>query len=85
MVHMSIIPTKNKAALIGYYTAVFSLIPCFGALLGPVAVILGILGLKKVKEEPEASGTAHAWIGIALGGLTALGNWGGMLAMFLGG
>ena len=66
---MQIIPTKKTPALIGYYTGVFSLIPCFALILGPTACILGFLGLKRVKEDPEVSGTVHSWIAIVLGGL----------------
>lgn len=66
------IPYKNAPALIAYYMAVFSLIPCFGIPLGIAAVVLGIIGLKKRKETPEIKGTAHAWVGIILGGLMVI-------------
>lgn len=64
----SIIPYKNAKALIAYYLAVFSLIPCLGAPLGIVALILGLQGLKAAKEHPETKGKVHAWIGILVGG-----------------
>jgi len=60
---------KNKPALIGYYLAVFSLIPCIGLLLAIAAVALGVRGLAVARETPEAHGKAHAWIAIVLGGL----------------
>jgi len=71
---MQIVPTKNGPALIGYYTAVFSLIPCLALLLGPIACICGYLGLKKYNENPEISGKAHAWVALILGGLTFIIN-----------
>lgn len=80
----SIIPYKNGRALAAYYFGVFSLIPCLGLLLGPAALILGILGLRYVKAHPTAKGTGHAVAGIVLGGLTTLGNWGIVLAMLAG-
>jgi hypothetical protein len=64
-----IIPYRNTPALIGYYFAVFSLIPCIGAPLAVVAIVLGVMGLRKAMEHPEAHGKAHAWIAIVLGGL----------------
>ncbi len=67
-----IIPYKNVPALVGYYVSVASLIPVAALLLGPAAVILGVIGLKKVKAEPRAHGTAHAWVAIALGSITFL-------------
>jgi hypothetical protein len=79
-----LIPYKNSKALAAYYCGVFSLIPCVGAILGPIALVLGILGLNYAKEHPRAKGQAHAIVGIVLGGLTGLGNIGGMIALAVG-
>jgi hypothetical protein len=68
----SLIPYKNPKALVAYYCGVFSLIPCLGAVLGPIALILGILGLKYGASHPTAGGAGHAWAGIVLGSLVAL-------------
>ncbi|SRR5579871_932796 len=65
----TIIPYKNAKALIAYYLAVFSIIPCIGSPLGIAALVLGIMGLKQAKEHPEAKGKVHAWIGVLVGGL----------------
>ncbi|MBL8889334.1 MAG: hypothetical protein JNL67_05105 [Planctomycetaceae bacterium] len=61
-----LIPYKNPLALIAYYTGVASLIPCLGLVLSLVAIVLAILGLMAVKKNPVISGTAHAWVAIAL-------------------
>ena len=63
------IPTKNPKALIAYYSAVFSIVPCFTPLLGPAAIILGILGLQECKKNPILPGRGHAITGIVLGGI----------------
>jgi uncharacterized protein YqgC (DUF456 family) len=68
----TVIPYKNPKALIGYYLGVFSLIPCLGGLLGPAALILGILGLHDRKKNPQMRGTAHAVVAIVLGSITTL-------------
>ena len=68
----TVIPYRNAPALFAYYCGVFSLIPCLGALLGPAALILGIVGLKTAARQPTAKGRVHAWIGIVLGGLVLL-------------
>ncbi len=60
-----LIPYKNPPALIAYYLGLFSLLPCFP--LGIAAFILGIIGLRNVKRNPEVHGTVHAWIGIVMG------------------
>lgn len=70
----TIVPYRNAPALIAYYLAVFSLIPCAAIPLGITAVVLGILGLKRAQALPEAKGKVHAWIGIIGGGLLALLN-----------
>jgi len=62
-----LIPLKNPKALAAYYCGVFSLIPVVGCVLGPVAVILGILGFMHVSKYPKARGTGHAVTGIILG------------------
>lgn len=66
----TVIPFRNKPALIAYYLGVFSisaLIPFFGVVgvvMALAAFILGIKGRKLAKENPEAKGIVHAWIGI---------------------
>lgn len=79
-----VIPYKNPKALIAYYCGVFSLIPCLGIVPGIAGVILGIMGLRYRTEHPEVKGTAHAWIGIILGGLMTL-VWGGGIIMMITG
>jgi hypothetical protein len=79
----TLIPYKNGRALAAYYFGVFSLIPCLGLLLGPVAFVLGILGLRYVRANPTAKGTGHAIAGIVLGSLTTLGNWGIVLVILV--
>ena len=68
----TLIPYKNAPALTAYYLGLFSIIPLLGIPLGIVAVILGILGLRKLKTEPNAKGKVHAYVGIGCGGLGAL-------------
>ncbi len=68
----AMIPTRNPAALVGYYVSVFSLIPFLGILLGIVAVILGVIGMVKRSRNPDIRGLAHAWVAIILGTITTL-------------
>lgn len=70
----TIIPYKNKASLVAYYSGVFSVLACLpligvlGVVLAVIAVIYGFKGLRYANEHPEARGRVHCWIGI-LGGL----------------
>ncbi len=59
---------KNLPALFAYYLGIFSFIPCLGLFLAIPAFILGIIGLKKRRENPAIKGSLHAWIGIIVGG-----------------
>lgn len=67
-----LIPYRNTPALVGYYLAVFSIIPCF-FFLGIAAFILGIKGLQVFKQNPQRRGLAHSWVAIILGGLCGFG------------
>ncbi len=78
-----LIPTKNPWALTAYYVGVFSLIPCLGLVLGPTALIFGVLGLQRVKRIPALVGRGHAIAGIVLGSLAIVANIAGILVLFL--
>lgn len=77
-----LIPYKNVPALLAYYLGIFSLIPCLGIFAAVPAFVLGIIGLRKRKQNPVIKGSAHAWIGIILGGLFTL-IWGAAIAMMV--
>lgn len=68
-----LIPYKNKHALIGYYMVfaggLIMFIPVLGIIFSIGTLIMGIKGLKNVKENPAVRGTAHAWIAAIGGGL----------------
>ena len=67
-----VIPYKNPPALTAYYLGLFSIIPAIGLILGGLAIILGIMGLRRRKEQPFIRGAVHAWIGIIAGGISVL-------------
>jgi hypothetical protein len=69
----AIIPTNPLAAL-SCWIGIGSVVLCgFGVLLGPIAIVLGWLGLKKWKLQESSYGATtskvRAWIGISTGGL----------------
>ena len=66
------IPTENPPALLAYYFAIFGLVPGFCLFLGPAAMVMGIVGLNRIKANPGLPGRAHAWIGVIIGGITTL-------------
>jgi phage FluMu protein Com len=80
----AIIPYRNPLALVAYYVGVFSLIPCLGLVLGPTALVLGILGVRYRNRHERAGGIGHAIAGIVLGTITAIGNIGGLIYFVVG-
>ena len=52
-----LIPYKNPHALIAYYLGIAALFPLVGVPFGIAAIILGISGLRKRRENQTASGT----------------------------
>ncbi len=78
-----LIPYRNPYALAAYYTGLFSFICLIGNLLAPAALGLGIAGLRHLKQNPDAHGVVHAWIGIVLGGIFTIVHWGLLIAMVL--
>ncbi len=71
----TVVPYRNKPALISYYLGLFSLsslIPILGLVgvgMAIAAFVLGIKGRRLAKDHPEAKGIAHAWVGILGGAL----------------
>ena len=70
----TMIPYQNPRALAAYYLGIFSMIPILGLLLAPVAIIMGILGLRKARAGSQAKGGVHAAIGVILGALSLIYN-----------
>jgi WD40 repeat protein len=67
---------------------VYSLIPVLGLILGPMALVFGIIGKRYACTHPSAEGKPQARTAIMLGALTSVGNWGALLTvgilLFLG-
>ena len=61
-----LIPYKNPKALIAYYLGVGALV------IFPLGFVSVVLGLADRKRNPAIKGSAHAWIGIVLGGFSFL-------------
>jgi len=69
-----ILPT-NPLAAVACWTGIFSMLLCVaGPLLGPIAVVTGVISLKRgavVQQSSygKATSTARSWIGIVTGAL----------------
>lgn len=67
-----LIPYRNPPALTGYYIGIVSWLPLVGLLAGPMAIVLGVKGLRRCAKEPRVRGMAHAWIAIIMGSIGTL-------------
>lgn len=65
-------PWRNRPAVYSYVVSLYGLVPLLGLVLGPVAVLLGILGWRRYRKQPDVRGSNFAGAGIVLGliGLT---------------
>ena len=76
---MGILPRRNPFALFAYYLGVFALVPVVGLALGPLAVVLGVFGVRAARRKPDVKGGGHAWAGVVMGAVgiivSAVGTW----------
>lgn len=76
-------PSKapNPTAAVAYYFGLVGLVPCLGGLLGPIAILLGILGLVQARD-PQVGGKGQAKAGVWLGVLAVVINYGVPLILY---
>jgi hypothetical protein len=67
---------KNGAATASYTCGLISLVPCLGAILGPIAILVGLAGLGHARSNPDAGGKERAKGGIWFGVVACLINFG---------
>jgi len=79
----TLVPSQNGPALASYYLGIFSLIPCLGFPLGIAAICYGVMGLRRVRENPAVRGGAHAWAGIICGSLFGVLNFLGLVIIVI--
>ena len=58
---------RPVSAIAAGYLGLFSFVPLFGFIAGILAVFLGVIALKEIRNNPELSGKGRAWFGIVVG------------------
>lgn len=76
-----VIPTKNQPALLGYYYAIFGLLPIFGLFLAPAAIVYGLIGLDRGNRLPRFIGYGHALFAVVAGIIGAIISYGMVAAI----
>jgi uncharacterized membrane protein len=70
----SFTPWKNPAAVYAYAVSLAALTPVVGAVLGPVAIALGVVGFVRFRLRREVRGANFAVAGMILGAVNTLLN-----------
>ena len=68
-VPVSFLPDGNPNARRAYLCAVLGLIPGLGLLLGPPAIVFGILGRRVALKDEFQRGLGHAFVSRLVGGV----------------
>jgi hypothetical protein len=74
----------NRTAAWAWRLSVFGLIPGAGLLLGPLALLLGVVARRRGKRDPAFTANHLAAAAIILGGLLTITTWLGLALMLLG-
>jgi hypothetical protein len=77
-------PRKNRPAVYSYRTSLYGLTPIAGLVLGPAAILLGLIGRRRVARNPEVLGRNFANAGIVIGTIDLVFNAAGIALIGLG-
>ncbi|HTK74808.1 MAG TPA: DUF4190 domain-containing protein [Gemmataceae bacterium] len=80
----SFTPWKNPPAVYSYAVALAGLTPVLGLLLGPAAIVLGLVGQSRLRRDPEIKGLTFIRAGIVLGTLDFIVNVAGVTCILIG-
>ena len=72
------IQSSNRLATAAYHCSLWAMIPFVGLILGPIAVVLGLLGRRSERQQPTEGGATLANAALVLGGATLTTNWAGL-------
>jgi hypothetical protein len=74
----------NLSALLAYRLSLFGLIPVAGLVLGPIAVVLGLLAAYWGRADSAFTARIPVTAAVVIGTIDALTNWGGVVLMWFG-
>ena len=77
-------PWKNPLAVYSYRTSLYGFTPIAGLILGPVAILLGLIGRRRVARNPEVHGRNFANAGIVIGTIDLVFNAAGVALIGFG-
>jgi hypothetical protein len=77
-------PWKNRPAVYSYRTSLYGLTPFAGLILGPAAILLGLVARRRVARDPEVHGRNFANAGIVIGTIDLVFNAAGIVLIGIG-
>jgi hypothetical protein len=80
----SFTPWKNPPAVYAYAVALAGMTPILGLVLGPAAIVFGLVGRARFRRNPEVRGQSFFRAGIILGGLDFVVNVAGVTCIAIG-
>ena len=78
---VSSLPVGNPPARVAYICAVVGLIPGLGLLLGPPALILGVIGRRRALRDELRRGLGHAYVSRIAGAVETACNAAGLACL----
>ena len=75
---------SNRAAMRAYRLSVVGLIPFAGLVLGPAALVLGVIAGRRGRDDPAFTARGPARAAVVLGAVDAVTNWAGVVLIVLG-
>ena len=78
---VSFLPEGNRAACWAYLFLLIGLVPPFGAVCGFPAFLLGTIGLRIARRDPERRGIGHAYMSRSLGLIEGVSGLGGLACL----
>jgi hypothetical protein len=76
--------SPNAIARFAYQCSLWAIVPFFGLILGPAAVLIGIAGRWHERAQPSTRGSAQARAAMIIGGLASVTNWLGLYFLVRG-
>ncbi len=76
--------TRDRGALTAYRCAIYGMVPLAGLVLGPAALVLGLLAWRRVKAANDPASAGPAGAAIVLGSLVMVTNWVGVALIVIG-
>jgi hypothetical protein len=80
----SFTPWKNPPAVYAYAVALAGMTPVLGLVLGPAAIVLGLVARARFRRNPEIKGLSFLRAGIILGTLDFVVNLAGVTCIAIG-